>query len=90
MKAYVFSVWEQSAALVEVDKPEPGHGEVLIKIGGAGACHSDLHIMHEWTPDNFPAVASWELPFTLGHENAGWIECGDIPVPPVNTIVLLW
>ena len=79
MKAYVFSAWEQNASLVEVDKPEPGHGEVLIKVGGAGACHSDLHIMHEWTPDNFPSVASWELPFTLGHENAGWIESGDIP-----------
>jgi propanol-preferring alcohol dehydrogenase len=59
--------------------PEPGHGEVLVKIGGAGACHSDLHIMHEWDPESFPPVASWPLPFTLGHENAGWIEGGDIP-----------
>jgi propanol-preferring alcohol dehydrogenase len=33
--------------------------------------------MHEWTPETFPQVADWPLPFTLGHENAGWIESGD-------------
>jgi len=49
----------------EVQDPTPGPGQVLIKIGGAGVCHSDLHIMEEdlgFTP-----------PFTLGHENAGWV-----------------
>ena len=25
--------------------PEPGPGQVLVKVGGAGACHSDLHLM---------------------------------------------
>ena len=49
--------------------PEPGPGEVLVKVGGAGACHSDLHVM-EWPPGALP----YELPFTLGHENAGWVE----------------
>ena len=47
--------------------PEPGPGQVLVKVGGAGACHSDLHVM-EAPPGSFP------LPFTLGHENAGWVE----------------
>ena len=48
-----------------VPKPSPGPGQVLVKIGGAGVCHSDLHVMEEdlgFTP-----------PFTLGHENAGWV-----------------
>ena len=40
-----------------------------MKVGGAGACHSDLHVM-EWPAGFLP----YELPFTLGHENAGWIE----------------
>ena len=40
-----------------------------MKVGGAGACHSDLHVM-EWPAGTLP----YELPFTLGHENAGWIE----------------
>ena len=49
--------------------PEPGPGEVLVKVGGAGACHSDLHLLE------LPAgVRSFTLPFTLGHENAGWVE----------------
>jgi propanol-preferring alcohol dehydrogenase len=43
---------------------------VVVKIGGAGVCHSDLHGMEEelgFTP-----------PFTLGHEIAGWVaELGD-------------
>lgn len=49
--------------------PEPGPGEVLIRVGGAGACHSDLHVM-EWPSGSLP----YDLPFTLGHENAGWVE----------------
>ena len=76
MKAFRFTEWLHQAELVDVPVPEPGHGEALIRIGGAGACHSDLHIMHEWTPESFPPVAAWSLPFTLGHENAGWVEEG--------------
>jgi propanol-preferring alcohol dehydrogenase len=48
-------------------EPEPGRGEVLIRVGAAGACHSDLHII------DAPAGA-FPVPLTLGHENAGWIE----------------
>ena len=55
--------------LRDVPVPEPGPGQVLLKIGGAGACHTDLHIMDE--PANGP---SGRFPFTLGHENAGWVE----------------
>ncbi|WP_443062538.1 alcohol dehydrogenase catalytic domain-containing protein [Streptomyces sp. NBC_00390] len=51
--------------------PEPGPGQVLVKVGGAGACHSDLHIMEASGP---PPGFATELPFTLGHENAGWVE----------------
>ena len=58
----------QKAELREVPVPEPGPGQVLVKIGGAGACHTDLHIMDE------PADRLARLPFTLGHENAGWVE----------------
>ncbi|NMP25171.1 alcohol dehydrogenase catalytic domain-containing protein [Sulfobacillus sp. DSM 109850] len=51
----------------EVPIPEP-HGEaVLVKIGGSGLCHSDLHLMSGERPKPLP------LPFTLGHENAGWV-----------------
>ncbi len=51
--------------------PEPGPGQVLVKVGGAGACHSDLHILEMPKPQGKSPFA---LPFTLGHENAGWVE----------------
>ena len=69
MQAYQLVAWQQAPELRDVEVPEPGPGEVLIKVGGAGACHSDLHVM-EWPAGTLP----YELPFTLGHENAGWIE----------------
>jgi propanol-preferring alcohol dehydrogenase len=77
MKAFQFKAWMQPAELVDVPVPEAGPGEVLIRIGGAGVCHSDLHVMYHWSPKVRPEVADWLLPFTLGHENAGWIEDGD-------------
>ena len=48
--------------------PEPAPGEVLVKILGAGLCHSDIHVM-EFPEGTMP----WTLPFTLGHENAGTV-----------------
>ena len=54
---------------MEVDDPVPGPGEVVIKVGAAGACHSDLHMLYE-----LDASAVWQLPMTLGHENAGWVH----------------
>src|SRR3954452_8769690 len=55
------------------DVPEPtvqGPLDVVVKIGGAGVCRTDLHIMEgQWAEAMAPA-----LPYTLGHENAGWIH----------------
>ncbi len=28
-----------------IPQPEPGPGDVLVRVGAAGACHSDLHII---------------------------------------------
>lgn len=69
MRAYQLVGWQQPPELREVDVPDPGPGQVLLKVAGAGACHSDLHVM-EWPAGALP----YELPFTLGHENAGWVE----------------
>ncbi|HWB70411.1 MAG TPA: alcohol dehydrogenase catalytic domain-containing protein, partial [Solirubrobacterales bacterium] len=69
MRAYQLTEWQSPPELREVPVPEPGPGQVLIKVGGAGACHSDLHLM-EW-----PAgTMAFDAGFTLGHENAGWVE----------------
>ena len=69
MQAYQLTAWQQPPELRDIDVPEPGPGQVLVKVGGAGACHSDLHLM-EWPEGTMP----FEPPFTLGHENAGWVE----------------
>lgn len=69
MKALRLTRWGQPAELCDVPRPEPGPGQVLIRIGGAGACHSDLHLM-DWPEGQLP----WNVPFTIGHENAGWVE----------------
>jgi alcohol dehydrogenase, propanol-preferring len=68
MKAYQLTAWQQPPELREVPEPEPGPGEVLVKLAGAGACHSDLHLM-EFPPGQLP----FDPPFTLGHENTGWV-----------------
>jgi len=65
MQAVRFGGVGRPAQIANVPKPSPGPGEVLIKIGGAGVCHSDLHVMEE--------DLGFKPPFTLGHENAGWI-----------------
>jgi len=70
MKAYQLVEGQRPPELREVARPEPGAGEVLIKVGGSGACHTDLHIMDR--PMHVDPCES--PPFTLGHENAGWIE----------------
>lgn len=70
MRALRLPDWKSEPVLADVAEPEPGPGEVVIQIGGAGACHSDLHLMHEFEPGLLP----WRPPFTLGHENAGWVK----------------
>jgi propanol-preferring alcohol dehydrogenase len=55
--------------LLEIPEPSPAPGEVVIRVGGAGACHSDLHILYE-----LDASGMWQLPMTLGHETAGWVH----------------
>jgi propanol-preferring alcohol dehydrogenase len=69
MRAFQFTQWQRPPEFQDVAVPEVGPDQVLVKIGGAGACHSDLHVF-EWPEGQVP----WQLPFTLGHENAGWVE----------------
>src|ERR1700712_2584330 len=74
MYALRLAAWKSEPDFVQLDEPRPGPGEVVIRVGGAGACHSDLHLMHDYDAGRLP----WRLPFTLGHETAGWVhELGD-------------
>ncbi|MFP5369926.1 MAG: alcohol dehydrogenase catalytic domain-containing protein, partial [Actinomycetes bacterium] len=55
------------------DIPEPeirGPLDVIVKIGGAGVCRTDLHILEgQWAELQNP-----DLPYVIGHENAGWVH----------------
>ncbi len=48
----------------------PQGGEVLLRLAACGAGHSALHLM-EWAKSG---ALPFEYPFTLGHENTGWVE----------------
>lgn len=48
--------------------------DVIVRIGGAGVCRTDLHIIEGvWRPIMDP-TANQLLPIIMGHENAGWVE----------------
>ena len=68
MRAVQLHAWQAPPEVRDVPEPEAGPGEVLLRVGGAGLCHSDLHLMH-WPAGTVP----FSLPFTLGHEIAGTV-----------------
>jgi propanol-preferring alcohol dehydrogenase len=65
-----YRLFDDGPRLTELPVPEPSAGEVLVRIAGAGACHSDLHVIHATAAGN----GFFTPPFTLGHENTGWVE----------------
>ncbi len=75
----------QPVELVDVIVPDPGPGEVVVKIQACGVCHTDLHYREGGINDDFP--------FLLGHEAAGIVESvGDdvTEVAPGDFVILNW
>lgn len=68
MKAAVVNEFGAPVAIEDKDIPEPGAGEVLIKMETSGLCHTDIHA---WRGD-WPVKPS--LPFIPGHEGVGIVE----------------
>jgi NAD+-dependent secondary alcohol dehydrogenase Adh1 len=70
MKAVQVIEYDEPPVLVDVPDPQiTGPLEVIVKIGGAGVCRTDLHILEgQWKEKSGVA-----LPYTIGHENAGWV-----------------
>ncbi|ARQ68309.1 NAD(P)-dependent alcohol dehydrogenase [Streptomyces marincola] len=66
MKAVQYREIGAAPEVVTVPEPEPGPGQVLLRVAAAGVCHSDIALM-SWPADRFP----YPLPLTLGHEGAG-------------------
>jgi NAD+-dependent secondary alcohol dehydrogenase Adh1 len=71
MKAVRLHGYHQQPVVEDVPEPTvEGPLDVVVKIGGAGVCRTDLHIIEgQWAEAMHPS-----LPYTIGHENAGWVH----------------
>ncbi len=71
MKAIRLHQYHEQPKVEEVSEPKiTGPHDVIVRIGGAGLCRTDLHIIEgQWEEKMHPT-----LPYTLGHENAGWVH----------------
>jgi NAD+-dependent secondary alcohol dehydrogenase Adh1 len=71
MRAVRLHEFHQPPVVDEVPEPKiSGPLDVIVKIGGAGVCRTDLHIIEgQWD-----AAMGTPLPYVLGHENAGWVH----------------
>ncbi|MGI8531840.1 MAG: NAD(P)-dependent alcohol dehydrogenase [Geodermatophilaceae bacterium] len=88
MKAVRLHEFHQNPVVDEVPEPTvQGPLDVIVKIGGAGVCRTDLHIIEgQWD-----AAMGTPLPYTLGHENAGWVHeigAGVTNVAVGDTVIL--
>jgi NAD+-dependent secondary alcohol dehydrogenase Adh1 len=88
MKAARLHRYHEALHVEEVDEPRiTGPHDVIVRIGGAGLCRTDLHIQEgQWAEKS-----GVKLPYTPGHENAGWVhEVGSAVtnVAPGDTVIL--
>lgn len=68
MKAAVVTDFTSPLEIQDLAIPEPGAGEVLVRIEASGLCHTDIHAAHgDWPVKPKP-------PFVPGHEGIGTIE----------------
>ena len=85
MRAAVLHAPGQRLVIEEVELAPPGPGEVLVRIGAAGLCHTDLEVM--------TGQLAYPMPIVLGHEAAGTIMDvgpGGDPGRVGERVVLSW
>jgi alcohol dehydrogenase, propanol-preferring len=61
--------------LEQVELPDPQGTEVRVRVAACGVCHTDLHITRG-------VLQRVELPLTLGHEIAGWVDAWGADAAP--------
>ncbi len=88
MKAARLHAYHEDLKVEDVDEPQAsGPLDVVVRIGAAGLCRTDLHIKEgQWAEKSQVA-----LPYTPGHENAGWVqEVGSAVsnVAPGDTVIV--
>src|SRR5713226_9987891 len=71
MKAVRLHQYQEHPKVEEVAEPKiTGPHDVIVRIGGAGLCRTDLHIIE----GQLAELSGVTLPYTIGHENAGWVQ----------------
>jgi NAD+-dependent secondary alcohol dehydrogenase Adh1 len=71
MRAAVLHGYDEDLRVESIPPPEiRSPADVIVRIGGAGLCRTDLHIIE----GVWKSKVDVELPYVLGHENAGWVE----------------
>jgi NAD+-dependent secondary alcohol dehydrogenase Adh1 len=87
MRAALLREYHSRLELVDHPTPEITRpDEVLVKVGGAGVCATDLHAI-----EGLMEPAGVTLPLVLGHENAGWVEAvgtGVTTVAPGDAVLV--
>lgn len=68
MRAAVVRDFKEPLRIEEMPKPEPGVGEIVVKIEASGLCHTDIHAAH----GDWPVKP--KLPLIPGHEGVGIVE----------------
>jgi len=85
VRAAVLSAPGEALRLAELDLPEPGPGQVRVRIAATGVCHSDLSLAK--------GTLRQAMPVVLGHESAGTVvSVGDgvTRIRPGDRVVLCW
>jgi 6-hydroxycyclohex-1-ene-1-carbonyl-CoA dehydrogenase len=68
MKAAIFIGPDQPLVIEQVPTPDPGPGEILVRVAACGVCHTDLHYLDHGVP------TFKKPPMILGHEISGTVE----------------
>jgi len=68
MRAAVVREFGKPLDIAEVPRPDPGPGQIEIRIAASGVCHTDLHAAE----GDWPAKPN--LPLIPGHEGVGWVS----------------
>ena len=87
MRAAVAHSFTSPLRIEEVVKPEPGLGQIVVKIETSGLCHTDIHAAH----GDWPVKP--KLPLIPGHEGVGIVEMvgpGVTEVKEGDRVALPW
>lgn len=90
MRAYRLVAWGEPPTLTTAPIPVAGPGQVVVRVAACGLCHSDLAMMA--MPGEVGEALGWQLPFTLGHESAGWVHAvgaGVVGLAPGDAVAVV-